>query len=376
MVGRSSLVVGLSRTKLMQYRQLVSKDSASLDGHDRTALDASLSMINKYRGPNDGNFLLVSSCNKRFVENARIKSNRTNVERSCLHCLTSNYREDKERIEKRVAGTCRWVLDHPKYLAWKQSTNNLLWISADPGCGKSVLSRALVDERLVVPESGTTTVCYYFFKDDDAGRQGAANALSSILHQIFTAKPLLLRYAMKSFDGHGTRLNEMLSTLWDILETAGDSEAGEIVCVLDALDECRDMDRKILIRKIGGLYLDNEWSTARLKFLMTSRPYSDIENAFGYEINNLDSISLRGEHEIEHISREINMVIDDKVPRICRARRHPLPEPLQVLLIEKLKATPNRTYLVTSYVRCHSRQPGFHETKSGEIARKTPEDYL
>ena len=126
---------------------------------------------------------------------------------------------------------------------------------------------------------------------------------------------------------------------------ADDSEAGEIVYVLDALDECRELDRKTLIRKLGDFYTDSGWTLARLKFLMTIRPYSDIENAFGYEIDNMESISLRGECETEKMSKEINMVIDDKIPRLCRARRYPLPGTFQIMLKEKLKAVPNRTYL-------------------------------
>ena len=336
----------MREVSLVDFKQLVSRESACLDGHDRTALDASHAMMNKFRGPHDGKYLLVSSSIRRFLEDVQIKREQTSFELACLHCLTSSYREDKDRIERRVAGTCGWALDHSKYLSWKQSTSDLLWISADPGCGKSVLAKAIVDERLVAPDPRTTLVCYFFFKDDDASRQGLANALSSILHQLFTEKPLLLQYAMKSFRSHGLQLNAMSSVLWDILmEAADDSEAGEIVCVLDALDECRELDRKTLICKLGDFYADSGWATSRLKFLMTSRPYSDIESAFGYEIDCMESISLRGEYETEKISKEINMVIDERIPRICKARRHPLPETLQVMLKEKLKEIPNRTYL-------------------------------
>ena len=125
---------------------------------------------------------------------------------------------------------------------------------------------------------------------------------------------------------------------------ADDSEAGKIVYVLGALDECRELDRKTLIRKLGDFYTDSGWTMARLKVLMTSRPYSDMENAFEYKIDNMESISLRAEYETEKISKEINMVIDDKIPRLCRARRYPLLGTLRVMLKEKLKAIPNRTY--------------------------------
>jgi len=58
---------------------------------------------------------------------------------------TSSYENHKDINPLRVAGTCQWVLNHPKYREWHESSSDdLLWISADPGCGKSVLAESLV----------------------------------------------------------------------------------------------------------------------------------------------------------------------------------------------------------------------------------------
>jgi len=40
----------------------------------------------------------------------------------------------------------------------------MLWVSADPGCGKSVFAKYLVDSILTITES--RIICYFFFKDD------------------------------------------------------------------------------------------------------------------------------------------------------------------------------------------------------------------
>ncbi len=44
---------------------------------------------------------------------------------------------------------------------------SLLWVSADPGCGKSVLARYIVDEDLptVFLNDSSKRVLYYFIKD-------------------------------------------------------------------------------------------------------------------------------------------------------------------------------------------------------------------
>lgn len=63
---------------------------------------------------------------------------------------TSLYQNHKEINLSRVRDTCKWFLDHPIFKQWKCSSHDeLLWLSAKPGCGKSVLSKALIDDRLV-----------------------------------------------------------------------------------------------------------------------------------------------------------------------------------------------------------------------------------
>jgi hypothetical protein len=78
---------------------------------------------------------------------------------------TSNYESHRDRNPEPVNGTCQWLLQHPNYVKWRDShLSNLLWVSADPGCGKSVLARFLADDELKPTESRIT--CYFFFKDD------------------------------------------------------------------------------------------------------------------------------------------------------------------------------------------------------------------
>jgi hypothetical protein len=76
---------------------------------------------------------------------------RKKEEAKCLEILrTSDYLTDRERIQERVLGTCNWFLRHPIYQKWRgDEASGLLWLTADPGCGKSALSRFLIDIRRV-----------------------------------------------------------------------------------------------------------------------------------------------------------------------------------------------------------------------------------
>lgn len=310
-------------------------------------------MMNKFRGPDDVNFTLVSGNLKEIADHAsRISQAHTTEDLECLQCLTSNYREDKDRNERRVPGTCEWFLKHSKFLSWRQTDSaSLLWVSADPGCGKSVLSRALVDEGLLSPDNRRSSVCYFFFKDDDANRQSGANALCAILHQLFVPKPLLLRHAKDSYQKNGKNLRTMFKELWDILlESAADPEAGEIICVLDALDECKEPARKGLITQLSWFNSAQDKKETKLKFLATSRPYYDIERSFNTSIDDMSTIRLKGEYESEKISIEIDLVIDHQVPRISESRNSPLKPEVQNALIKHLKEIPHRTYLWLHFI--------------------------
>ena len=102
-----------------------------------------------------------------------------------MHSLSTDYEEHKNFNPKRVAGTCEWFLQSKEFLEWRDATDSrILWVSAGPGCGKSVLSRCLIDERLVCPSTRASTLCYFFFRDGQAEREKGANALKAISHQL------------------------------------------------------------------------------------------------------------------------------------------------------------------------------------------------
>ncbi|KAB8231640.1 uncharacterized protein BDW43DRAFT_320666 [Aspergillus alliaceus] len=263
---------------------------------------------------------------------------------------TCPYKDRKERNGKRVPGTCEWFTNHPIFQAWQQSTGNssgLLWVSADPGCGKSVLTRYLVDELLL--NTNERTVCYFFFKDDFSDQRSATSALSIILRQLFTAQPQLLQDAvLDKLDTDGDALVQSFSELWNILiSVSANPKAGEIICILDALDECQDGDRNRFICAVKDFYL-GPYKSSKLKFLMTSRPYDHIRRGFWELEAKLPTIHLSGdgEEEAQQISREINLVIEKRINDICRQRL--LEKDERILLTEQLNAVGNRTYLWVS----------------------------
>lgn len=261
---------------------------------------------------------------------------------------TSNYESFKDINPSRAPETCRWVLENQTYLNWRDSlSNSLLWVSADPGCGKSVLSKSLIDidSKDLEPE---TMVCHFFFKDNE--QQNRLNiALCALLHQIFTQEPVLISHAMDAYNRIGDSIQQETTTLWNILLGAvAESKASQIICVLDALDECHSRDVELLIQKLREVFgkkeaTNNAEVKPRLKFFVTSRPYLEIQALFSALTTAWPQIRLRGEEESDQIKKEIDIVIPMKMQQV--AREAGLSSEVQKTLETQLLQMQNRTYL-------------------------------
>ncbi|KAF7502937.1 hypothetical protein GJ744_004813 [Endocarpon pusillum] len=76
--------------------------------------------------------------------------------------------------------------------------------------------------------------------------------------------------------------------------------AGDVVCILDALDECASDGQLTLISFLVEFYNSTTAEASRsstLKFLGTSRPYDNIERPFHGIAAGLPTIRLAGEEE-------------------------------------------------------------------------------
>ena len=160
--------------------------------------------------------------------------------------------------------------------------------------------------------TNSRTTCYFFFKDDDDKQKSVTNALCALLHQLFWQRKLLINYAIPYYQAEGDKLPTLFRKLCTILtEATADPQAGEVVCILDALDECEESGRSELIEFLHKFQKNISHfggNQSKLRFLVTSRPYFDIERKFALLTRDIPTIRLRGEMESEWISKEINLL--------------------------------------------------------------------
>ncbi|RMZ90697.1 hypothetical protein DV736_g2091, partial [Chaetothyriales sp. CBS 134916] len=267
-----------------------------------------------------------------------------------IECLIGDYPEQKDANPEAVENTCRWFLDDSRFHKWRDSTtSSLLWLYAGAGCGKSVLSRALIDEDHLIHAGRvmTSTVCYFFFKDLD-NRNCGADALRGILHQLYTQKlhTNLISVAYDANKLYQQKLGSMFNTLWDLLlTTSRHPAAGEIICVLDALDECQADARKALLDKLVQFFnastKDSNPQQPCIKFLITSQYREDIDLRFAKLEPASNFIKFPGDDLSDLLRREIDLVIDQRVPE----KVPKLNQQSQLLLAKHLKSIEHRTYL-------------------------------
>lgn len=259
-----------------------------------------------------------------------------------LQCLyTSDYDSFKALVPNHVQGTLIWFLKHKKYMDWRRNHCSFLWTSGHPGSGKSVLSSFLIDE---LQNSSTDTVCFFFFKDDNDQQQHAAFALCSILHQLFKAKPSLIRHAAVEFRAKRQKLTGEFRPLWNIFTAVvEEKDCGNITCVIDALDECQEPSRTLLMKSLASFCAQDNPHNNAVKFFVTSRPHFSIDRQF----QNLPTMGLT-EDETSGINGDIDLVIKSRVEGITSTRG--LSTTMQADLEQNLIRKADQTFLWVSLI--------------------------
>ncbi|KAI3546788.1 hypothetical protein CSPX01_04030 [Colletotrichum filicis] len=271
-------------------------------------------------------------------------------EKNCLRSLNATsgeYESQRIGIERPVPGTCQWFLRHPKFADWVQSkSSSLLWVTANPGCGKSVLASFLVDA--LSQNEKQSIVCSFFFKAGVDSRRDSHQALCVLIHQLFVAAPELVNVAMEGYSSKDKlSFTKDLEALWAVFHTSASRlHDRKIICIVDALDECSDESRNRFISQLVGSFStsNSEKPAGNLKFLVTSRPWPSIESRF----RNLLSIRLRGENESLSLSKDVERVVEHRVRELKMSSA--LSEDASTMVIKALTEGADRTFLWVSLV--------------------------
>ena len=85
--------------------------------------------------------------------------------------------------QSRHPNSCRWLHAKNEFQEFQRQKNSLLWIYAQPGAGKTILSSFIVDEFQSKYESDC--VLYFFCKEADSDKNTAVAIVKSLTYQLY-----------------------------------------------------------------------------------------------------------------------------------------------------------------------------------------------
>ncbi|PWW72162.1 hypothetical protein C7212DRAFT_366754 [Tuber magnatum] len=184
-VSKNSANCPADKTQLL-IDKMGTRSSSAHEGHPspQGSVDSSAGADN-IRGDCSGN----SGSGNQFNSNNTINygTGSSDKEADILQYLyKTSYESHRGRVREPAEGTCTWVTEHQKYKDWlEKEKSGLLWLSADPGCGKSVTASFLIWHLKTRTDA---IVCYFLFKDDSDEQRSPAFALCALLHQHLTQR--------------------------------------------------------------------------------------------------------------------------------------------------------------------------------------------
>ncbi|KAJ7663518.1 ankyrin repeat-containing domain protein [Mycena rosella] len=188
-------------------------------------------------------------------------------------------------LQLRKDGTGLWLLEGAMFINWQDNPGSL-WIMGRSGTGKSVLSSAVIsklqhDTQLFqaienCPPPPAIAFFYFDFKDKES--QAMDSALRRIVLQLSAQSPHPYRALEQQYKSEST--GQTLPTYQDLLKVLEELllETGRTYIVLDALDECKEVDHRRLVDFISMLH---KWSKTPLHLLITSQPREIFTAGFG-----------------------------------------------------------------------------------------------
>jgi hypothetical protein len=180
--------------------------------------------------------------------------------------------------KRRVPGTGNWIRTEQLFQAWTNQENPVLWISGNPGSGKSFISENIISFLQEMHPQGIshpsqTSIGYFFFKDSDPGTRSVHQALRDLAYQIYQNDPLYKKFIDTRC--HSPEDIRTIRSAWRTLFIdyfVRNSNVDSIVfLIFDGVDEAFQEDRQTLLQLLSDLKQAGGTGRLRSRLLSFSR---------------------------------------------------------------------------------------------------------
>lgn len=212
--------------------------------------------------------------------------------KSILEPLGSPEDKYKTLNRNRVPETATWIL--PAVKAWMGREDPVLWISGNPGVGKSYIASSIIDYlicefRLDADPLSHTSVGFFFFKDDDPHTRSFHQTLRDVAYLICEQNHAYAKHVTSCCDT-AADISSM-PKVWQklFLDFFGDKKVADrkLYVVLDGLDEAYEFDRISFM----GLARDLR-QHGNIRLIMLSRPQLFCEITEHMEMPNVTTVHV------------------------------------------------------------------------------------
>ncbi len=222
-----------------------------------------------------------------------------------------------EALERRHVNTGLWFLQSSEYTSWKTERSSFLWLRGNAGCGKTILSSAIIED-LKKDQTPTKDILFFYFTFTDSNKQSLQDAVRSLAMQLCRNREGARKCLDSLFSecGRGAEqptLTSLKSTFREMLKVAGD-----VYMVIDALDESGNHRLDLLAWIRDDLLRDG---LDNVHVLVTSRSEKDIQSAIESEART-KVVSLGSDRINKDIATYIRAQVEES-PQLERWRRRP-----------------------------------------------------
>jgi hypothetical protein len=236
-------------------------------------------------------------------------------------------------LKQRDEGSGAWFLESDAFAKWKKGRNSFLWLCGIPGCGKTILSSAIIKNLDSVLSS--QPLLYFYFDFTDTGKQTLESMLRTLIIQLYHKRVETSQHLGSLFsscqNGHCQPTSESLrKAFFDMIH-----QVKEIWLVLDALDECHSRSGSSAEGVLSWIreLLNSEQRNVHL--IVASRPVHDIESGIMEFAHNDDVVPIQSSDITHDIAAHVrNRVRGDD--RLKRWRSRPdVQEEIEINLVGK-----------------------------------------